>query len=254
MDFFDDILISTYVKSASLSLMLDSLPQLTPRVYTSGKEMMAEALTGRIRSNETMLRQGAKNATEAASMATMISTSASSVLDNLNQMLTLAQQVQADPTKGTVNAAEFKNLATANTSIIAGTQYNGISLLDKSGWTNDSRLTISSDGNSSTLKIQLGYGDSTFTLRDMSYLSYLQNVDLSSSSLDINALITDISTQIGTANLIYSGNSSLASSYTGEATLMVKQADILKKAAQYAMPTEQDPLLRDIGSIISTTS
>lgn len=254
MDFFDDILTSTYLKSASLRLMLDNLPQPTSPSYRSGKEMMADALTGRIRSNETMLRQGAKNATEAANMATMIATSASSVLDNLNQMLTLAQEVQADPTKGSVNAAKFTNLATAITSMVTGTEYNGISLLDKNGWTDDDRLTVSADGTSATLTIQLGYGASTFTLRDLSYLSSLQSVDLSDPTLDIDALVSDLSTQVSTVDLISNSNSSLASSYTDESALMVEQADILKKAAEDAMPTEEDPLLRDIGSIISTIS
>jgi len=254
MDFFDDILTSTYLKSASLSLMLDNLQQLTSTSYRSGDEMMADALTGRIRSNETMLRQGAKNATEAANMATMVATSASSVLDNLNQMLTLAQEVQADPTQGSVNAAKFTTLATSLSAMITGTEYNGISLLDKNGWTDDDRLTVSGDGNSATLTIQLGYGSSTFTLRDLSSLSSYQSVDLSDASLDINALVSDLSTQVSTVDLVSNSYSSLASSYTDESSLMVEQADILKKAAQDAMPTEEDPLLRDIGSIISTIS
>ena len=94
MDFFDDILTATYLKRASLSLLLDSLPQSVPPTYTSGKEMLAAALTGRIRTDASMLRQGAKNATEGANIATLIATSTSTVRDNLNQMLTLAQEVR----------------------------------------------------------------------------------------------------------------------------------------------------------------
>ena len=254
MDFFDDILTATYLKKASLSLLLDSLPQSVPPTYTSGTEMLAAALTGRIRTDASMLRQGAKNATEGANIATLIATSTSTVRDNLNQMLTLAQEVKADPTKGSVNGAAFTALAGELSSVVSGTKYNNISLLDKTGWTNDSRLTISGDGKSSTFKLQLGYGSSTFTLNDLSYLNYLKSVDLSSGSLDIDALISDLSTQINTVDVIYSRNDSLSGSYTSEASVMVEQADILDKAAQDAMPSEEDPLLRDIGSIISTTS
>lgn len=100
----------------------------------------------------------------------------------------------------------------------------------------------------------MGYGSSTFTLNDLSYLNYLKSVDLSSGSLDIDALISDLSTQINTVDVIYSRNNSLSGSYTSEANVLVEQADILKKAAEDAMPSEEDPLLRDIGSIISTTS
>ena len=201
-----------------------------------------------------MLRQGAKNATEGANIATLIATSTSTVRDNLNQMLTLAQEVKADPTKGSVNGAAFTALAGELSSVASGTKYNNISLLDKTGWTNDSRLTISGDGKSSTFKLQMGYGSSTFTLNDLSYLNYLKSVDLSSGSLDIDALISDLSTQINTVDVIYSRNNSLSGSYTSEANVLVEQADILKKAAEDAMPSEEDPLLRDIGSIISTTS
>lgn len=201
-----------------------------------------------------MLRQGAKNATEGANIATLIATSTSTVRDNLNQMLTLAQEVKADPTKGSVNGAAFTALAGELSSVASGTKYNNISLLDKTGWTNDSRLTISGDGKSSTFKLQMGYGSSTFTLNDLSYLNYLKSVDLSSGSLDIDALISDLSTQINTVDVISSRNNSLSGSYTSEANVLVEQADILKKAAQDAMPSEEDPLLRDIGSIISTTS
>ena len=184
----------------------------------------------------------------------MIATSTSTVRDNLNQMLTLAQEVKADPTKGSVNGAAFTALARELSSVASGTKYNNISLLDKTGWTNDSRLTISGDGKSSTFKLQMGYGSSTFTLNDLSYLNYLKSVDLSSGSLDIDALISDLSTQINTVDVIYSRNNSLSGSYTSEANALVEQADILKKAAQDAMPSEEDPLLRDIGSVISTTS
>lgn len=216
--------------------------------------MLAAALTGRIRTDASMLRQGAKNATEGANIATLIATSTSSVRDNLNKMLTLAQEVKTDPTKGSVNGAAFTALAGELSSVASGTKYNNISLLNKNGWTNDSRLTVSGDGKSSTFTLQMGYGSSTFTLNDLSYLDYLKSVDLSSGSLDVNALISDLSTQINTVNVIYSRNNSLSGSYTSEAKVLVEQAGILDKAAKDAMPSEEDPLLRDIGSIISTRS
>lgn len=254
MDFFDQLLTYTYLKSSSLNLLLDSMPQTPVVTQKSGREMMAEALTGRIRSDSSMLRQGAKNATEASSIAGLVANSASTILDNLNQMLTLAQEVKADATKGAANSVKFKALAQEITATISNSKYNSISLLDKSGWTGDSRLTISGDGNSATLKIQVGYDKSTFTLNDMSYLNSLSSVDLSSGSLDLTALISNLSTNVTTANIVYSGNDALSKAYTSESEFLVKQADILDKAAEDAMPSEEDPLLRDLGSIISTTS
>ena len=88
----------------------------------------------------------------------------------------------------------------------------------------------------------------------MSYLNSLSSVDLSSGSLDLTALISNLSTNVTTANIVYSGNDALSKAYTSESEFLVKQADILDKAAEDAMPSEEDPLLRDLGSISSTTS
>ena len=255
MDFFDQLMAYSFLKSGSLSLLLDGMPQPTPVIrQRSGKEMMAAALTGRIRSDASMLRQGAKNATEASNMAGVVANSASTILGNLTDMLALAQEVKADSTKGAADSVKFKALAQEITATIANSKYNNISLLDKSGWTGDSRLTISADGNSATVKIQVGYDNSKFTLNDMSYLNSLSSVDLSSASLDLDALISSLSTNVSTANVIYSGNDALSKAYTSESDFLVKQAGILAKAAKDAMPSEEDPLLRDIGSIVSTTS
>lgn len=255
MDFFDQLMAYSFLKSGSLSLMLEGMPQPMPVIQQrSGKEMMAAALTGRIRSDSTMLRQGAKNVTEASNMAGIVANSASTILSNLTDMLALAQEVKADSTKGAADSVKFKALAQENTAIISNSKYNGISLLDKSGWTGDSRLTVSSDGNSASLKIQAGYDNSKFTLNDMSYLNALASVDLSSSSLDLDALISTLSTNVNTANIIYSGNDALSKAYASESDFLVKQADMLAKAAKDVMPSEEDPLLRDIGSIVSTTS
>ena len=255
MDFFDQLMAYSFLKSGSLSLLLEGMPQPMPVIQQkSGKEMMAEALTGRIRSDSAMFRQGAKNATEASNMAGIAANSASTILDNLTDMLALAQEVKADSSKAAADSVKFTALAQEITATISNSKYNDISLLDKAGWTGDSRLTVSADGNSATLKLQVGYDSSKFTLNDMSYLNSLSTVDLASPTLDLDALISNLSTNVTTATIIYEGNDALSKAYTSESDFLVKQADILTKAANDAMPTEEDPLLRDLGSIVSTTS
>ena len=55
MDFYDQLMAYSFLKSGSLNLLLDNLPQPAPVArYKSGSEMMAEALTGRIRSDSSM--------------------------------------------------------------------------------------------------------------------------------------------------------------------------------------------------------
>ena len=96
MDFYDQLMAYSFLKSGSLNMLLENLPQPVPVArYKSGSEMMAEALTGRIRSDSSMLQQGSKNATEAANIATIIANSASSIRDNLTSMLSVLKSFRS---------------------------------------------------------------------------------------------------------------------------------------------------------------
>ncbi|SCM73852.1 hypothetical protein [Desulfovibrio sp. 86] len=254
MDFFDQIMAYSFLKSGSLELLLNNMPQHTtaPR-GKSGRQIMAEALTGKIRSNAAMLRQGANNASEAASMSGSIANAAASLSATLSEMLALAQKVQADPSQSATASPAFKALATTLAATVSGAQYNGISLLDSDAWGTDKRLTVSADGAMATVPIQLGYGTSTFSLYSLSGLKGLTSVDLSTiSPADLTALTNSLTGYGNIADSLNANYTSLATSYTSEKNFMIEQAEILARAAKNALPDETDPLLRNRGGIVSS--
>ncbi|MCC8193560.1 MAG: hypothetical protein LIP28_02810, partial [Deltaproteobacteria bacterium] len=67
---------------------------LHPKAGTSGKEKTAAALTGRIRSDAAVMRQGARNAAEAAGMAELVKNATLTVAGTLSEMQTLVQSVR----------------------------------------------------------------------------------------------------------------------------------------------------------------
>ena len=201
----------------------------------NGREIAAEALTGRIRSDSAVMRQGAKNVAEAATMAEMAKTATLSLAETLSEMQTLVQSVRSDPSSATDANILYQGLASNLAAIVEGTQYNGISLLDGTGWATDKRLTV--DGDTATISIQVGTTATSVTLRDLSVLKIFSSSypDLAQLSLsDLNILAEDISKSIGTVSTMSSGYQALAGSFTGQARYLEQQADNLTLAAQNA--------------------
>lgn len=237
----------------------------------TGREIAAEALTGRIRGDAATLRQGSKNAAEAASMAEIIKIATLSLGETLNEMQTLVQSVRNTEINAVDANPLYQTLAAKLTATVEGARYNGISLLDKTGWANDERLSVS--GDTASIAIQVGNAATDFTLRDLSVLknfssSYPDLAALSPADLDI--LAENISKSIGTVNTMSSGYQALAGSFTGESRYLEQQADNLALAAQKAMPGGLLPdigdpetslknimteiLLRDQGRVVDTSS
>ncbi|SBW05123.1 putative Flagellin domain protein [uncultured delta proteobacterium] len=241
---------------------------LQPKAATTGKEKAAAALTGRIRSDSAVLRQGAKNAGEAASMAEMIKNATMSVAETLSGMQTIVQAVRNGQMTAEAATPEYQSLVSKLTATIEGAQYNGISLLDKSAWGADERLTVTSD-KTATVSIQVGDTASTFTLRDISNMKNFKTANLAADNATLDRYLSNIALNLDTANTMASGYESLAGSYTAEAKYLERQADTLSLAAQKTMAgaspeagtTEQslkslliDLLLRDQGRVVDTAS
>ena len=244
---------------------------LNARAVT-GREKAAVALTGRIRSDAAMLRQGANNAFEGASMASSISAASLSLGETLSKMQTLVQSALADPSIADSARAAFGSLAANLSAVVSGTRYNGISLLDKDAWAGDERLTVS--GDTASLSLQLGQGVSAFRLQDLSSLKALEGKGLAAASQqDLQDLFDEISLSINKVNTMASGYEALAGSYASEARHLESQAGILDQAAArtfaaagtggsgvFPMSEEGlrnlfiDIVLRDQGKLIDTPS
>lgn len=256
---------------------LDSAMQsmlINPGPVTSGREKAATALTGRIRSDAATLKQSAKNASEGASMASIIKESALSLGETLSEMQTIVQSYKTGQMSDPEAQTAFNSLAKNVSAIISGAQYNGISLLDKSGWAGDERLTQT--GDSATLSIQMGGGATTFSLHDLSGLKGFELTQLGPEmGMDgLSGLTEKLSKSIGTVNTMASGYEALAGSYTSQAKALENQSEILTKTAARAIseagkhpadvadPEPEktlnafllDMLLRDSGKVVDTSS
>ena len=262
-------LIQALYNSGSMDSAIADL-LLQPRSATTGKEKAATALTGRIRGDAATMRQGAQNASEAARMAEIAKNATLSVAETLNEMQTLIQAVRNNEMTAAAATPTYQGLAEKLTSTIEGAHYNGIALLDKTSWDDDDRLTKVSDS-TATVSIQVGGTASTFTLRDISAMKDLANVDLEAANSILDQDISDIATNLGIANSLSSGFQSLAGTYTSESKFLDKQAETLTQAALRAQSstinspetglTEDrmktiliDMLLREQGKLVDTSS
>lgn len=236
---------------------------------TSGREKAATALTGRIRSDSGMMRQASQNAAEGATMATLIKDATLTLGEKLSALQTVVQSYQAGQMTGAEAKDAFANIARNISATVSGTAYNGISLLDKSGW--DSRLTPSDTDNTASLSIQLGNAASTFTVRDLSDLKRFASIDVTTlTAQELSDLVTGISTDIASVTAMSSGYESLAGSYTADAKYFENQAELLAATAAQTIKAASredgsssgqsvqsiliDLLLRDQGKIVDTSS
>lgn len=253
-------LISHILESGDKTSMMDSLLK---RGQKSGRQMSAEALTGRIRSDAGMLRQAANNAGEGAAIAKMANTATTSMLTSLQSMYDLALEVvkagSSDP--GTVSA--YNSLASGVMNIINTTAYNGINLMSKDQWAGDERVTTAADGKSGSLSIQAGTSARTLNLMDFSGI--LNGIDDGTAALgttqDAQNTADALSEIINTVKMQDSSYSSLASSFEADAKGIERQSKILDiSAARNIAGTSTDPvtrllylLLSDQGRIINNS-
>ena len=246
------------LNSAVADMLLQS--KTTPR---TGRDIAASALTGRIRGDAGMLKQSARNASEGATMATLIKDGTLSVAETLNKMQTAMQQASSAYTPDL--QTEYDNLVSSLKTTIANTQYNGISLLDGTKWGTDERLTR--NGDTASLDIQMGGGTSTFSLRDLSSLGAYGGLDLQNTTA-LSDKLTQISEDIGTVTTMSTGYEAIAGSYMSEAKHLENQSEVLTKAAlraQHGTSADGDAegsvksilldfILREQGKIVDTSS
>lgn len=181
------------------------------------------------------------------------------IKSTLEEMQTLAQQIKdGDLTYSADVAAEYETLDNRITSIIEGTQYNDISLLNKAKWGTDQ---ISSTGNVYIQSLPDGGFDVTF--RDVSAVDW--EGDLVGTNLGAAGTLQ---TQLDTLSGFIGDMDTLAETYSGrasgleyQATALESQADLLDQAvsARRQTPTKSleeillDLLLRDSGTLVDET-
>lgn len=250
-------IISHILESGEKSSLADSLLK---RGQKNGRQMSAEALAGRIRSDAGMLRQAATNASDGAAIAKMASTATTSMLTSLQSMYALALEVANSGSSDPGMVSAYTALANSVKKTINTTAYNGINLMTRDKWKSDGRLKIAADGKSASLSIQAG--TSARTLNLLNFSGILSGVGDGNAALaDAQGTADKLSEIINTVKMQDKSYSSLASSFEADARGIERQSKILNiSAARNIAGTSTDPvtrllyvLLSDQGRIINNS-
>lgn len=233
---------------------------LQPR-RKSGREIAAEAITGRIRSDGGMLRQSARNLREGGDIASIAQKGVSSIVESLQKMRDLARKV-ADGTADSGAAAAYASYASGIKGVVKSTAYNGISLMDRAQWASDDRISISGSGDTGSIDIQSGKTARTIRLADFSGMAVGSTLNTSLDTGSADALATELTVLIKNAQMHENSYRSLASSMNSEAKSVERQSRILDLSASRAIAgAKTDPasrllyfLLSDQGKLIDNKS
>lgn len=223
-------------ESGSSSLpggLVDSL--LKPR-QKSGKEIMAEALSGRLRSDAAVFRQAGRNAEEGKDIAANLAHSSQKVVDALSSMRELADKAANGDS---VDEDAWNEAAGNIEAAYKGTTYNGISLMDGGGWKNDSRLLVT--GSTAGLNIHTGTTSQTITLRDYkkTFGTLPAFGDLTDPA-DASTARDTLDGLLGTAKNYAAGYKAQEKSFESMAKTMGSQSEIADTAAKRTILGSRD--------------
>lgn len=240
---FSRLMSLSLLNNGGMDLFLDRLSAhldtKAEPAYKSGKTMLAEALTGRMRADEAVMRQGARNAGEGVKIAEIASSAAKSLNETLTEMLSL---------QGGIDEAKFRSLAEKATTILENAKYNGISLFDGSKWASDNRLSMSADGQKAFLSLQFGYRESEFALANLEKVKEYATKQL--ADVDWGALQEDIKT----TSFLTDSYDKLAKAYGGESDHMNNLADLYASSKDNALDFGLERQISGKGSIFSSSS
>ena len=212
---------------------------------TSRRDMLGEALSGKIRSDSAMLRQASRNVREAEGMMSLASEGIGEVNKLLKEAGGLAEQYQAstDPVEQSQLQSQYNALCSNIDGIIKNTVYNGISLLDGNKWATDDRVKASGGNASGT--VQIYAGNSGF---DLSLSNVRESIYEPLSSLDISAAdaMEKLSTMETTSQMMSDTYARRASSLKSQAGSLERQAGILDRVAKSQSGSGQEGSLQDI--------
>lgn len=253
-----DLLTNVYFQGSSVGANLRSmlLGQQPVQPLTNPFD---EAMTGRLRADSAAMRQNAANVREASSMVGVAAEAVGTIKTTLEEMQALAQGIKDGTLTYSADiAAEYETLDDRITSIIESTQYNGISLLDKTKWGTDQ---ISASGNVHIQALPDGGFDVTF--RDVGAVDWegdLIGTDLGAAGT-LQTQLDTLSGYIGDMTTLGDTYAKRASGLDYQATALESQADLLDQAVTARRQTPKtsleeillDLLLRDSGTLVDET-
>ncbi len=256
-------LIGQLVQGEQAESLVENL--LKPRVR-SGKEIMAEALTGRIRSDAAQYRQAKRNAEEGGLVADALVKGADGILESLGVMKGIADKMAAP---GYLHDEDDKDAFTAAAQninhIVKESSYNGISFFDGSKWRDDARIS-QIDPKSGELRIQTGNSYKSITLTDLGAMNAtVTGWDYDTLAANPGAVATvqnELDAFTKNVGLQRSGFNALASGFSSIAETLERNATVNDEAASRSILGARDDLLgrllyamlREQGGIIDKPS
>lgn len=191
----------------------------------SGREIAAEALTGRLRSDAALFRQAKSNALEGQGIADTLHTSMQGISAALTTMRDIAARFDTSTTQAADQAAYNQARQTIG-NLVRNAEYNGISLMDKTNWDKDERLTL--NGNEASLSVRMGKTEKNLQLTDMNqFFSGLPEY----ASLGASTERGKLDTALKTSQMYEAGYKGLSASFASSAKTLGRQADIDDEAA-----------------------
>ena len=224
-----------------------------PGARRSGKEMMQDALTGLLRSDVAMLRQGSKNLEQGKALLQSGDTALENISTKITRMREIVEAMRLSPSNAAQLEAEYDDLSASVSSSIENTSFNGLKILDSQGW--DERVRPA--GAVGKLELQSGNSSSEITLYDLSLYKnhFTSSTDLAAGNLDVTA--GELGAFTGMLDGLRENYQARAGLLDAEAVALERQADILQEATGKAKPNDWqslreillDLLLREHGSV-----
>lgn len=233
--------------AGGMSLTEFILGKAQPAPRRSAEDKVNDALSSLMRSDSSMLRQAAKCMLLAKALLEAGGQSIGLILANVRRMSAIAAELQCACANEAALKAEYRNLSTQIKSIIEGTRFDGVSLLDGESWAADERVTV--NGDTGKISMQGGNASSDLTLYDLqNYKNAFQASDLEAGSLSATAAT------LGQFSGMLEG---MGSSYRAKAGLLntdaaafERRADILDEATATARPGDEAGLKDALVNII----
>lgn len=191
-----------------------------------------EAITGTLRADAAAVDQNARNVGEAASMMGVASTAVSQIDSALSDMQDIIDAIEEDSSLASDPdiQADYNALRDQIISIVEGSDYNGIYMLDNKQWGTEQ---INANGQVYIQAYKNGGFDLTFQPMgddaDGIQWSSLIGANLETDFATQRDLVSDYSGKVQTIKDIYEGRQS---SLEFQQTELEKQSDLLEQAAQ----------------------
>lgn len=236
-------LFSDSVNSAWQNSLKDRMGSLISS--TSRRDMLGEALSGKIRSDSAMLRQASRNVLEAEGMMSLASEGAGEVSKLLKEARGLAEKYQAstDPVEQSQLELQYNALRSNIDGVIKNTAYNGISLLDGGKWGRDDRVKASGDNTSGSVQIYAGNSGFDLSLSNARKSIYEPLSSLSISAADAADKLSEMET---TSRMMSDTYARRAVSLKSQAGSLERQAGILDRVAESQSGSGQKGSLQDM--------